>query len=58
MLDPPVENNQERLHFVQGAVAYAGHYLHEGVHPARTHSFVEVAVMTGGAGLRSATWCG
>jgi AraC family L-rhamnose operon transcriptional activator RhaR len=51
MLDPPVENNQERLHFVQGAVAYAGHYLHEDVHPAHTHSFVEIAVMTGGAGV-------
>src|SRR4051794_17169849 len=51
MLDPPVENNRERLHFVQGAVAYAGHYLHEDVHPAHTHSFVEVAVMTGGAGV-------
>jgi AraC family L-rhamnose operon transcriptional activator RhaR len=51
MLDPPVENDQARLHFVQGAVAYAGHYLHEDVHPAHTHSFVEVAVMTGGSGV-------
>jgi AraC family L-rhamnose operon transcriptional activator RhaR len=51
MVDPPVENNRERLHFVEDAVAFAGHYLHEGVHPAHTHSFVEIAVMTGGAGV-------
>jgi AraC family L-rhamnose operon transcriptional activator RhaR len=51
MVDPPVENSRDLLHFADGSVAYAGHYLHEGVHPAHTHSFVEVAVMMGGAGV-------
>jgi AraC family L-rhamnose operon transcriptional activator RhaR len=51
MLDPPVENNRERLRFIPGEVAFAGHYLHENVHPAHTHSFVEIAVHTGGAGV-------
>jgi AraC family L-rhamnose operon transcriptional activator RhaR len=51
MADPPVESLRALLHFVDGSVAYAGHYLHEGVHPLHTHSFVEVAVVTGGAGV-------
>jgi AraC family transcriptional regulator, L-rhamnose operon transcriptional activator RhaR len=51
MADPPMESLRALLHFVDGSVAYAGHYLHEGVHPVHTHSFVEVAVVTGGAGV-------
>jgi AraC family L-rhamnose operon transcriptional activator RhaR len=51
MADPPVENVHALLHLVDGSVAYAGHYLHNGVHPLHTHSFVEVAVVTGGAGV-------
>jgi AraC family L-rhamnose operon transcriptional activator RhaR len=51
MADPPVESSGDLLHFVDGSVAYAGHYLHEGAHPVHTHSFVEVAVVTDGAGL-------
>ncbi|MEH1163915.1 AraC family transcriptional regulator [Micromonospora sp. CPCC 205539] len=51
MLELPVENTRELFHFADGVVAFAGHYLHEGVHLAHTHSFVEVAVMCGGAGV-------
>src|SRR6185436_3694878 len=51
MAEPPVENSHAMLYFSDGSLAYAGHYLHEGLHPVHTHSFVEVAVMTGGAGV-------
>jgi AraC family L-rhamnose operon transcriptional activator RhaR len=51
MLEPPVEADHDRLRFVQGSVVFAGHWLHEDLHPAHTHTFVEVAVMTGGAGV-------
>ncbi|GAA0503032.1 hypothetical protein Ade02nite_36420 [Paractinoplanes deccanensis] len=48
--EPPVENTRTLLHFIDGSVAYAGHYLHEDVHPVHTHAFVEIAVVTGGEG--------
>jgi AraC family L-rhamnose operon transcriptional activator RhaR len=51
MLEPPVEVERDRLRFAQGSVVFAGHWLHEDRHPAHTHSFVEIAVMTGGAGV-------
>jgi AraC family transcriptional regulator, L-rhamnose operon transcriptional activator RhaR len=51
MSAPPVDNTHELLHFNDGTVAYAGHYLHEGVHVTHTHSFVEIAVVVGGAGV-------
>lgn len=51
MANPPIESLRALLHFVDGSVAYAGHYLHRGIHPVHTHSFVEVAVVTGGAGV-------
>ena len=51
MANPPIESLRALLHFVDGSVAYAGHYLHQGIHPVHTHSFVEVAVVTGGAGV-------
>ena len=51
MADPPVENLHAMLYFSDGSLAYAGHSVHEGMHPAHTHSFVEVALMTGGAGV-------
>lgn len=51
MGEPPVENLRTLLRFINGAVAYAGHYLHEGTHPVHTHSFVEVAVVMGGQGV-------
>ena len=51
MAEPPMETSRSMLYIADGSLAYAGHYLHEGRHPAHTHSFVEVAVMTGGAGV-------
>jgi AraC family L-rhamnose operon transcriptional activator RhaR len=51
LLDPPVERRRSLLYFTDGSMAYAGHYLHEGVHDVHTHSFVEIAVVTGGAGV-------
>jgi AraC family transcriptional regulator, L-rhamnose operon transcriptional activator RhaR len=50
MAEPPVEKTHTLLHFVDGSLAWAGHYLHEGTHPAHTHSFFEIAVVMGGAG--------
>ncbi|MCY1139667.1 AraC family transcriptional regulator [Actinoplanes sp. Pm04-4] len=49
--DPPVENTRTLLHFIDGSVAYAGHYLHEDSHPVHTHSFVEIAVVMSGSGV-------
>jgi AraC-like DNA-binding protein len=50
MPEPPVENTRTLLHFVDGSLAWAGHYLHEDSHPVHTHSFFEIAVVMGGAG--------
>jgi AraC family L-rhamnose operon transcriptional activator RhaR len=50
MTEPPVGTAKGLLYFTDGSLAYAGHYLHEGDHPVHTHSFVEVAVVTGGQG--------
>ncbi|MCO8269946.1 AraC family transcriptional regulator [Actinoplanes sp. TRM 88003] len=49
--EPPVENTRTLLHFIDGSVAYAGHYLHEDTHPVHTHSFVEIAVVMSGSGV-------
>jgi len=51
MVDPPVDRSGVLLHFTEGTLAYAGHYLHEDTHPVHTHSFLEVAVVTGGTGV-------
>ncbi|SNY41201.1 helix-turn-helix transcriptional regulator [Paractinoplanes atraurantiacus] len=48
--EPPVETTGTLLHFIEGSAVWAGHYLHEDAHPVHTHSFVEIAVMTGGKG--------
>ena len=48
----PVEQTRTLLHFIDGSLAFAGHYLHEDVHPVHTHSFVEIAVMMGGSGAQ------
>jgi AraC family L-rhamnose operon transcriptional activator RhaR len=50
MSDPPVEQSHGLLYFTDGTLAYAGHYLHEGTHDEHTHSFFEIAVVTGGMG--------
>ncbi len=47
----PVEQTRTLLHIVDGSLAFAGHYLHEDSHPIHTHSFLEVAVVMGGAGV-------
>jgi AraC family L-rhamnose operon transcriptional activator RhaR len=51
MTDPPVDESHGLLYFTDGSLAYAGHYVHEGLHPEHTHSFVEIAVMIGGKGV-------
>jgi AraC family L-rhamnose operon transcriptional activator RhaR len=51
MDDPPVGTAKGLLYFTDGSLAYAGHYLHEQDHPVHTHSFVEIAVVTGGQGV-------
>jgi AraC-like DNA-binding protein len=48
----PVENTRTLLHFIDGSLAFAGHYLHEDTHPIHTHSFVEIAVVMGGTGAQ------
>ena len=50
MEEPPVGTTRTLLHFVDGAVAYAGPYVHPAGHPVHTHSFFEVAVITAGTG--------
>ncbi|MBB6549715.1 AraC family transcriptional regulator [Nonomuraea rubra] len=51
MDDPPVDRVGAQLHFTEGTVAYAGHFLHERRHPVHTHSFIEVVMVTGGEGV-------
>jgi AraC family L-rhamnose operon transcriptional activator RhaR len=38
------------LHFAGGALAYAGYHFHDEPHPLHSHSFVEIAFVTAGAG--------
>jgi AraC family L-rhamnose operon transcriptional activator RhaR len=54
MDDARFENTRTLLHFTDGSLAYAGHYVHEGDHPVHTHSFFEVAVVTAGQGVHYA----
>src|SRR4051795_3830853 len=51
MTEFPVEMTRTLLHLVDGSIAFAGHYVHEGEHPVHTHSFVEIAVVMGGTGI-------
>jgi AraC family L-rhamnose operon transcriptional activator RhaR len=48
----PIEQTRTLLHIIDGSLAFAGHYLHEDVHPIHTHSFVEIAVVMGGEGAQ------
>lgn len=50
MEEPPVGTAKGLLYFTDGSLAYAGHYIHEGHAAVHTHSFMEVAVVTGGQG--------
>ncbi|MGH3877479.1 MAG: AraC family transcriptional regulator [Actinophytocola sp.] len=47
----PVGNANDLLYFTDGTLAYAGHHLHDPGHHLHTHSFMEVAVVTGGEGV-------
>ena len=48
--DIPLDTTQDRFHFAEeGAVVYAGRYLHAWDSPLHTHSFVEIAFAVDGA---------
>ncbi|MCP9955279.1 AraC family transcriptional regulator [Actinomadura madurae] len=51
MSEVPVQEAKGLAYITDGSVAYAGHHFHETGHPVHTHSFVEVAVVTGGHGV-------
>jgi AraC family L-rhamnose operon transcriptional activator RhaR len=48
--DMPLDTSRDVFYFTEGALAYAGHYLHAEDNPAHTHSFVEIAFAVGGTG--------
>jgi AraC family L-rhamnose operon transcriptional activator RhaR len=45
-----MDTSRDLFHFIEGALAYAGSYLHRWDSPLHTHSFVEIAFIAGGAG--------
>ena len=47
----PVQEVKGLAYITDGTLAYAGHHFHEVGHPVHTHSFVEIAVVTGGQGM-------
>jgi AraC family L-rhamnose operon transcriptional activator RhaR len=51
--DPPVGTTQGLFHFTDGALAYAGPYLHDHDSPVHTHSFVEIAFTVSGEGVHN-----
>jgi AraC family L-rhamnose operon transcriptional activator RhaR len=51
MADEPVTHRGTLLHFVEGTLVHAGPHLHENTHPLHTHSFFEIALVTGGEGV-------
>lgn len=48
--DFPMDYSTDVLHFAEGALAYAGYHFHNKPHPLHSHSFVEIAFVTAGAG--------
>jgi AraC family transcriptional regulator, L-rhamnose operon transcriptional activator RhaR len=48
--DLPMNTSQDVFYFTEGAIAYAGRYLHSVDNPLHTHSFMEIAFTVGGAG--------
>jgi AraC family transcriptional regulator, L-rhamnose operon transcriptional activator RhaR len=46
-----LQRSRDLEHFVDGSVAYAAPYEHEGVESLHTHSFIEIAVVTGGTAV-------
>ena len=53
LADVPVEEVRGLAYITDGTLAYAGHHVHAVGHPVHTHSFVEVAVVTGGGGTHT-----
>jgi AraC family L-rhamnose operon transcriptional activator RhaR len=51
MMGRTLERSRDLEHFVDGSVAYAAPYVHEGMEPLHTHSFVEIAVVTAGTAV-------
>jgi AraC family transcriptional regulator, L-rhamnose operon transcriptional activator RhaR len=48
--DLPMDTSRDVFYFTEGALAYAGYYLHSEDNPAHTHTFVEIAFVIGGEG--------
>jgi AraC family L-rhamnose operon transcriptional activator RhaR len=48
--DLPMDTSRDVFYFTDGALAYAGHYLHAEDNPEHTHTFVEIAFVIGGKG--------
>ena len=48
--DLPMDTSRDVFYFTDGALAYAGHYLHTEDNPAHTHTFMEIAFVIGGEG--------
>jgi AraC family L-rhamnose operon transcriptional activator RhaR len=51
MVHRTLERSRDLEHFVDGSVAYAAPYEHGDVEPLHTHSFLEIAVVTGGTAV-------
>jgi AraC family L-rhamnose operon transcriptional activator RhaR len=51
MANEPVRTIGTLLHFLEGTVVHAGPHVHENSHPLHTHSFFELALVTGGEGV-------
>ncbi|GAA2804092.1 helix-turn-helix transcriptional regulator [Kribbella solani] len=51
MAAEPVQTRGTVLHFVEGTVVHAGPHVHVRSHPLHTHSFFELLLVIGGAGI-------
>jgi AraC family transcriptional regulator, L-rhamnose operon transcriptional activator RhaR len=49
--DLPMDTSRDLFHFKEGALAYAGYYLHRETNPLHSHSFVEIAFVTSGSAI-------
>jgi len=49
--DLPMDTSRDVFYFTEGALAYAGYYLHTEDNPSHTHSFVEIAFAVGGSAI-------
>src|SRR5215469_16216755 len=46
--DLPMDTSRDLFYFTEGALAYAGYYVHDEPNPLHSHSFVEIAFVTSG----------